>query len=80
MHVTVNIYAYLRYYLPAADMLMRQKDWEMPQDATVSQILEKLSLPNQVRITVLVNNNSVDPTTVLKEGDIIHILPQTVGG
>jgi molybdopterin converting factor small subunit len=80
MRVTVNIYAYLRYYMPAADKLKRQKEWDMPQDATVSQVLEKLSLPHEVRVTVLVNNSSADPTAVLKEGDIIHILPQTVGG
>ncbi len=80
MRVTVNIYAYLRYYLPAANELMRQKEWDMPQDATVSQVLEKLRLPKEVRVTVLINSNSADPTAVLKEGDIIHILPQTVGG
>ncbi len=80
MRVQVNIYAYLRYYLPAADKLVQQKDWDMPQDATVGQVLEKLKLPKEIRVTVLVNSNSVDPMATLKEGDIIHILPQMVGG
>ena len=26
------------------------------------------------------NSNGADPTAILKEGDVIHILPQTVGG
>ena len=80
MHITVNIYAYLRRYLPAGEKLIFEKDWDMPQDVTVSQVLEKLHLPKEVRVTVLVNSNSVDSRAILKEGDIIHILPQLSGG
>ncbi len=80
MRITVSIYAYLRYYLPQSEKLIREKEWEMPQDATVAQVLEKLKLPKEVRVAVLVNNNSVDQNAILKEGDIVHILPQMVGG
>jgi len=80
MRITVHIYAYLRYYLPAVEKSALQKEWEMPEGATIKQALEKLKLPKEVRITVLVNNNSVDQATVLKEGDVIHVLPQMGGG
>ena len=80
MHVTVNIYAYLRYYLPASEKLFKEKDWDVPQDATVSHVLEKLKLPKEVRVSVLVNNNRADQKAILKEGDVIHILPQMAGG
>jgi len=80
MHITVNIYAYLRYYLPAPEKSALEKDWSMPEGATVSHILEKLKLPKEIRVTVLLNNNSVDQKAVLKEGDIIHILPMMMGG
>jgi sulfur carrier protein ThiS len=80
MHITVYIYAYLRYYLPAQEKSVLKKEWEMPESATIKQVLEKLKLPKEVRVTVLVNNNSVDQMTVLKERDIIHILPQMGGG
>ena len=80
MRITVHIYSYLRYYLPAGEKSVLQKEWEMPEGATIKQALEKLKLPKEVRITVLVNSNSVDQATVLKEGDIIHILPQMGGG
>jgi len=80
MHVTVNIYAYLRQYLLHAENLTRQKKWEMPDGCTVAQILEKLNLPKEVGITVLVNNSRVDQAAILKEGDIVHILPQMGGG
>jgi sulfur carrier protein ThiS len=80
MRITVHIYAYLRYYLPAGEKSVLQKEWEMPEGATIKQALEKLNLPQEVRITVLLNNNSVDQATVLNEGDIIHVLPQMGGG
>lgn len=80
MRITVHIYAYLRYYLPAGEKSVLQKGWEMPEGATIKQALEKLNLPKEVRITVLLNNNSVDQATVLNEGDILHVLPQMGGG
>jgi sulfur carrier protein ThiS len=80
MRITVHIYAHLRYYLPAGEKSVLQKEWEMPEGATIRQALEKLKLPKEVQIAVLVNSNSVDQATVLKEGDIIHVLPQMGGG
>jgi molybdopterin converting factor small subunit len=80
MRITVHIYAYLRYYLPPGEKSAQDKEWEMPEGSTVSQVLERLKLPKEVRVTVLLNNNSVDAKAVLKEGDIIHILPQMAGG
>ena len=80
MQITVNIYSYLRYYLRDAEKFFQEKEWEMPEGATIKHVVEKLKLPGQVRVTVLLNSNSVDETTSLKEGDIIHILPQMVGG
>ena len=80
MRITVNIYAYLRYYLPEPEKTMQEKEWEMPEGAVVKNVLERLRLPKEVRVTVLLNNNSVDAKALLKEGDIVHILPQMVGG
>ncbi len=80
MRISVNLYAYLRYYLPPAEKSVQEKEWEMPEGSTVGQILERLQMPKEVRVTVLLNNNSVDAKAVLKEGDIIHILPQIAGG
>ena len=80
MHLTVHIYSYLRSYLKAAEKSIWEKNWDMPQDCSVNQVLGRLNLPEQVRVMVLVNNNSVDPKMVLKEGDIVHILPLMFGG
>ncbi len=80
MQINVNIYSYLRYYLPDQEKLFQEKKWEMPEGITVANVLEKLKLPKGVRVMVLLNNNSVDQKAVLKEGDIIHILPMMMGG
>jgi len=80
MLITVNIYANLRYYLPEPEKSIKETEWEVPEGATVGFVLEKLKLPKEIRITVLVNNSSVGQKTVLKEGDIVHLLPQMTGG
>ena len=80
MRLIVHIYAYLRYYLPAAEKSVQDTEWDMPEGSTVSRVLERLGLPKEVRVTVLLNNQSVDARAVLKEGDIVHILPQMAGG
>jgi molybdopterin converting factor small subunit len=80
MLISVNIYANLRYYLPEPEKSIKEKEWEVPDGATVGFVLEKLKLPKDIRITVLINNSSASQKAVLKEGDIIHILPQMAGG
>lgn len=80
MRVTVNIYSNLRYYLPDAEKYFREKEWDVPEGASIGQVLEKLKLPKEIRVTVLLNSSSIDEKAILKEGDIVHILPQMVGG
>lgn len=80
MHITVHIYSYLRQYLPLSEKANLKKEWDLPEGATVQQSLERLKLPEEVRVLVLVNSNSVDKSTVLKEGDVVHILPLMGGG
>ena len=80
MQITVNIYSYLRSYMQHSAQPIQGKRWELPQDTTVGEMLEQLKLPKEVRVTVLVNSNSVSQKTLLKEGDIVHILPQMGGG
>jgi sulfur carrier protein ThiS len=80
MRIIVNIYAYLRYYLPDLDKFAREREWEVPDGIQVDYILKELKLPGEIRVIILLNNNCVAETAALKEGDIVHILPQVVGG
>jgi len=52
----------------------------MPEGADVRQLIDRLHLPEQVRVTVLVNDRSVDPATGLRPDDVVLILPQMGGG
>ena len=80
MRITVHIYSYLRYYMPNAEKYFRDKKWDVPEGSTIENVVEKLKLPKEIRVSVLLNNNSVNIMTSLKEGDVVHILPQMVGG
>ncbi len=80
MRIVVNIYSYLKSYIPDAENLMKAKTWEMPDNATVGEVVGRLNLPEKVHVTVMVNHNSVTQKAILKEGDIVHILPQMGGG
>lgn len=80
MIIKVKIYAYLRYYLPTPENFTPDEELDMPERTTIRQVLEKLNLPKEIRVTVLMNGNIADEKAVLKEGDIVHILPQMAGG
>jgi len=80
MIIRVKIYASLRYDLPAPDPFTQNEERDMPAKTTIAQVLEKLNLPKEMRITVLLNGHTHDERTVLNEGDIVHILPQMAGG
>ena len=80
MHVTVRIYPSLRCYLPASETASTQQEWEVPEGETVSRILQRLELPKEVGIMVMIDNSTVAHNAVLNEGNIIHILPQMLGG
>lgn len=80
MIIRVKIYAYLRYYLPNPEKFTPDEEWDMPEGTTMIQVLKKLDLPKEIRVTVLLNGNIADEKGALKEGDIVHILPQMAGG
>ncbi len=80
MRIAVHIYPSLRRYLPERERISRTKEWEMPEGADVRQLIDRLHLPEQIRVTVLVNDSSVDPATGLRPGDVVRVLPQMGGG
>jgi molybdopterin converting factor small subunit len=80
MRISVNIYSQLRYYLPPGEKFLKEKEWVVPEGSTIDCVVDKLKLPKQVSVTVLVNNSSADRTASLKEGDVLHILPIMGGG
>jgi sulfur carrier protein ThiS len=80
MRIRIHIYSQLRYYLPPEEKSLREKEWDMPEGATIQHIVDRLGLPKQVLVTILLNNSNEVPTASLKEGDVLHILPIMGGG
>jgi molybdopterin converting factor small subunit len=80
MILRVKIYSYLRYDLPNPDKFTQNEEWDMPERTTIGQVLEKLNLHKEMRVNVLLNDNTPDEKTASNEGDIVHILPQMAGG
>jgi sulfur carrier protein ThiS len=80
MHISVHLYSQLRFYLPAGEKFLKEKEWELPEGSTIKSVVDRLKLPNQVLVTVLLNNNSTAQSASLKEGDVLHILPMMGGG
>ncbi len=80
MRITVHLYSQLRTYLPPGEKFLKEKEWNVPEGSTIKNVVDKLKLPTQVPVTVLLNKNSTDPSASLKEGDVLHILPMMGGG
>jgi molybdopterin converting factor small subunit len=75
MIIRVKIYASFRYDLPAPDPFTQNEERDMPVRATIAQVLEKLNLPKEMCVTVLLNGHAHDERTILNEGDMVQVLP-----
>jgi molybdopterin synthase sulfur carrier subunit len=53
---------------------------ELPDGATVRDLLRRLRIPDEVPRLLLVNGRDVDPAVPLSPGDVVDVLPPLVGG
>ena len=53
---------------------------ELPEGATIRDLLRRLRIPDEVPRLLLVNGHDVEPTARLTPGDAVAVLPQLVGG
>ncbi len=84
MKITLKLFASLTDYLPPASKYTNMLDMEVAPDASISQIIAPLSLPEKMVHLVLVNGKYVEPedrlTRTLVEGDVLAIWPPIAGG
>lgn len=87
MNIRVKLYALLDKYLPpgaAQGATGNEADLDVAGGATVSEVLDGLDLPLEVRHLVLINGNFVAPgerkTKKLAEGDHLAVWPPVAGG
>ncbi len=83
MKITLKLFASLSDYLPPGGRDNRV-DLEVADQASISDILAPLNLPEQLVHLVLVNGTYVAPAAragrLLSEGDQIGIWPPIAGG
>lgn len=84
MQITFKLYASLGEYLPADRRTANQMPMDVPEGATIGQVIEPFGLPMKLVHLVLVNGVYIQPeeraTHALKEGDVLAIWPPIAGG
>ena len=87
MNIRVKLYALLDKYLPpgaSQGATGNEADLDVANGATVSEVLDGLDLPPEVRHLVLINGNFVAPgerkTKKLAEDDHLAVWPPVAGG
>ena len=84
MHITLKLYASLTEYLPPEQRAGNRIGLELPDGATVSQVIEPFKLPMKLVHLVLINGHFVPPeergSRTLVDGDVLAIWPPIAGG
>ena len=84
MNITFKLFATLTDYLPAEARRSNQVMLDVPQDTSISQVIEPFGMPPKLVHLVLVNGKYIDPdkrlTSTLVEGDVLAIWPPIAGG
>ena len=84
MKITLKLFASLTDYLPPAVKYSNMLELDVASDASISQIIAPMALPEKMVHLVLVNGKYVEPqhrlTRTLAEGDVLAIWPPIAGG
>ncbi|HYB72389.1 MAG TPA: MoaD/ThiS family protein, partial [Candidatus Sulfotelmatobacter sp.] len=79
MKVQVELYATLSKFLPPGAE-GRKVAVELPEGATVGDLLKRLAIPGEMAALLLVNGTHRPPETVLKDGETLAMFPPLAGG
>ena len=79
MKVEVRLFANLAKLLPPGSQSKRAAI-TVRKDATVSDLLDKLNIPEKVTNIIMVNGVHKDRDTELKEDDVVSVFPPIAGG
>ena len=78
MKVEVELFATLAEYLPAGTSDRAPVD--LPTDATVTDLLHTLGIPDAMPRIVLVNCHDAEDGERLRPGDVVSVFPPLAGG
>jgi MoaD family protein len=83
MKISVKLFSMFRHYAGVDQVIV-----ELATGATVTDLLDTLAerfdnpafKDNETQLMLMVNNENALHQTVLKEGDVVHLLPILGGG
>ena len=79
MNVDVALFASLSGYHAEMPGTGRTRSYELPEGATINDVIAQLGLPDQPRI-VFVDGRHAPEDAVLHEGERLAIFPPVAGG
>ncbi|HKB26282.1 MAG TPA: MoaD/ThiS family protein [Methylomirabilota bacterium] len=79
LKVEVRLFASFLAYLPAPNRA-GAAELDVPEDATVDSVVQRLGIPGDATRVVLVNGRDADPEQRLAAGDTVAIFPPLMGG
>lgn len=80
MFVTIKTFPYYHGGLPPLENRLEDDKWEVPEGASIAQVLEILNLPEREAKLFFLNGEKVGKEVVLWEGDALQIFPLIGGG
>jgi molybdopterin converting factor small subunit len=79
VEVEVHLFANLADYAPPGAR-GRPVRVDVPEGATVGELLHRLRIPDETARLLLVNGHDADPSEQLHPDDVVAVLPPLVGG
>jgi sulfur carrier protein ThiS len=79
MIIEVKSY-FVGHHIPSSDRRLDGDKWNLPEGASVAEVLEILNLPEERAKIILVNGHYANKDKVLNEGDVLQISPLLTGG
>lgn len=80
MIIEVKLYLSLLRHVPQSDKHLERDKWEVPERSTVGQVLEMLNLPESEAKILMINGRHTYRGKMLKEGDVLQVVPVLCGG
>ncbi|WP_342618604.1 MoaD/ThiS family protein [Rhodoferax sp. GW822-FHT02A01] len=84
MKITFKLFASLTDFLPQQVRTSNQMDLQVPDGATILQVIEPFGLPEKMVHLVLINGKYIAPqdraTHALQPDDVLAIWPPIAGG
>ncbi len=77
MQIRIELQAFLAQYSPNGAQAF---DLEVPEGATVRNVIRHLGIPEEMASAIVVNDKSAELETVLNLGDKVTLIPPLAGG